>query len=248
MRRTNAGISAIVRAAAIAVACCVGGSAVAQDNAYLAPTSSLARYKNIPHPQNGQGSCVQASLSMVGLHQNVPAAECLLRSDPEYGPPELGGSYPSRVAAYAARRGMAIYNVEGSDTLQWIDWALRNGRYAAITYGRAHMIIATGMTPDGSRYQIVDNNYPTEPRWVSRDVFVREHRGYAGGWTVILDTPAPLPWIAPAAAIAPEVDPRGPSPELPEWLLPAAAAIAAAWLLLGAGPANHANKPLVKPA
>lgn len=171
----------------------------AQDNAYLAPPALLANYKNRVHPTTRQGSCVQASISMCGLHHGVDGAECLLRNDPTHGPAELGGSFPSRTAAYMAKRQIPIFNVEGSQTMPWIEWALRNGRYAAVTYGQAHMIIASGISADGSRVQIVDNNYPTEPRWVTRDVFLREHRGYAGGWTTILDTHAPSPWMLPAS-------------------------------------------------
>ena len=65
--------------------------------------------------RNPDGSCVQCSIGMCGVDQNVPAAATLLW-DTDYGPRERGGSYPSRVAAYSQRRGIRIYNVTGQNT------------------------------------------------------------------------------------------------------------------------------------
>lgn len=180
------------RALLAAILLCVAASVSADE--WLMPREQFERFRNVPSPEDGSGSCVQASLSMCGAHHAVPQAESLLVDSP-YGPAELGGSYPSRVAEYAQRRGMAIYNVEGSETIEWIQWALMRGCYVAITYGQAHMITAVGMDREGGAwFEIVDNNYPGEVRRVDRATFIREHRIFGGGWCVILDGPGPPPW------------------------------------------------------
>src|SRR4051812_34898245 len=63
--------------------------------------------------RNPDGSCVQCSIGMVGMHINRPAWTFLLW-DTEYGPAVHGGSWPGRVADYARRRGMRIFNVTGN--------------------------------------------------------------------------------------------------------------------------------------
>jgi hypothetical protein len=163
---------------------------------YWMPTELFARFKNRPDAA-GRGSCVQASMSMQGSHHHEPACEYLLEGHPQYGPAILGGSWPGRVIEYCRDRHIPIFSVEGTDTIRWIEWALQTKRYAAITYGRAHMICAVGISPDGETFYICDNNFPSEIRAVSRKVFVGEHRGYEGGWTVILDTVGPPPWVIP---------------------------------------------------
>lgn len=157
------------------------------------PREQFERFRNVADPKDGSGSCVQASLSMCGAHHGIPAAESLLVDSP-YGPAELGGSFPRRVEKYCQARNIAIYSIEGSETLEWIDWALARGCYVGITYGRGHMIAAVAAADDGSWFEIVDNNHPGEVRRVSRTVFVHEHRLHGGGWCVILDTPGPAPW------------------------------------------------------
>ena len=77
--------------------------------------------------RNPDGSCVQCSIGMCGVDQNVPAAATLLW-DTEFGPRERGGSYPSRVAAYSQRRGIRIYNVTGQNTWDGMKWAAATGR------------------------------------------------------------------------------------------------------------------------
>ena len=65
--------------------------------------------------RNPDGSCVQCSIGMCGVDQNVPEAATLLW-DTEYGPRERGGSGPSRVSAYCHRRGIRAFNITGSNT------------------------------------------------------------------------------------------------------------------------------------
>lgn len=161
-------------------------------HAFFMPAEQFARFRNRRGPK-GEGSCVQASIAAAGAHHGMPEAEWLLEPS-AYGPPELDGSWPDRTARYAATRRMPIWNIEGAQTLQWIEWALRRGCYVSITYGAAHMINAVGISPDGQTVYLWDNNVPTEIRPVPIEVFVREHRSYGGGWAVILQTVAPPPW------------------------------------------------------
>jgi len=157
------------------------------------PVSEFLRFRNVADPRDGSGSCVQASLSMVGAHHGVPPLEYLLTDSP-YGPAELGGSYPARVKRYCQKREVAIYSVEGSETIRWIDWALHRGCFVAITYGQAHMITAVAVSEDGSWFEVCDNNYPEEVRRVDRQTFIHEHRVHGGGWCVIAATPGPPCW------------------------------------------------------
>lgn len=159
-------------------------------DAYLMPTDQFTRFRN------PDGSCVQCSIAMAGVHHGVPSAEFLLWNSP-YGPAVRGGSWPARVAQYAGQRNIPIYNIEGSETIQWIEWALQTGRYAAITYGVRHMITAVGISDDKQTFYVVDNNLPSQVQAVSRSRFISQHRGYGGGWTVILKGPAPAAWKAP---------------------------------------------------
>ncbi len=178
---------------AVTLLLCLASLAVAQ-NPFLMPRDQFTRFRNRRGPK-GQGSCVYASLAIAGAHHGVPSAEYLLEAHPEYGPPCLDGSWPERVERdFASRRvPIAIWNVEGSQTPEWIDWALERGCYVGITYGRAHMITAVGR--EGGDYLIVDNNFPHEVRRVTREVFIREHRRHGGGWCVILQTAGPPPWV-----------------------------------------------------
>jgi len=156
---------------------------------YVMPPAVFRLYENRRGPK-GEGSCVWASCAMAGAHHDVRAAEALLR-DPNFG----DGAWPERVEREFNTRQIEAWNVEGTESMTWIEWALRTGRYAAITYGHAHMICAVGMRPDGKTIYVVDNNYPSEVRAVSRDVFMREHKGYSGGWAVILKSVGPPPWV-----------------------------------------------------
>jgi hypothetical protein len=171
-------------------------SSVFATDAFLMPTNQFTRFKNRLGPK-GEGSCVWVSIAAQGAHANNPNAEYIIsdniRGKPSpYGPANLDGSWPERVGRAASQRKLSIYNVEGPSTIEWIDWHLRRGGYASITYGVGHMLNAVGITKNG--YLLNDNNYPTEIREVSREVFIREHRLHGGGWTVILVGDAPPPW------------------------------------------------------
>lgn len=149
----------------------------------LPPAEERLRFKN------RDGSCVQCTIGMAGVHQNIAAAEHLLWRTP-YGPAVRGGSGPTRVRNYCNSRGIAAWSVTGQ-SWPWIQWALRTGRTAAVTYGNNHMLWAVGISRDGRHVAICDNNRPQTVRWVSRATFLRQHRLCNQGWTVILQAPPP---------------------------------------------------------
>jgi hypothetical protein len=164
---------------------------------FLMPREQMARFRNIPNPANGEGSCVFASSACAGAHAGIASAEYFLEDHPRFGPAVLGGAWPERVEREFAKRKIPIYNIEGSQTIEWIQWALKRGHYVPITYGVAHMIAAVGVSEDAQTWWIWDNNYPTEVRKVSRSVFIKEHRRFGGGWCVIFKRGGPPPWVWP---------------------------------------------------
>lgn len=150
---------------------------------------------------NPNGSCVQCSLGMVGMWINRPAWTFLLWDTP-YGPAERGGSGPSRVARYAAARGMRLFNVTGrgyEDTRPWMIWAAKTGRFAAIGAGRAHFQTLYGYHPGEDRpWKVCNNNTPGKIDAYSEEEFRRLHLA-SGPWVVVPDEPPapPPPRIVP---------------------------------------------------
>ena len=149
--------------------------------------------------RNPDGSCVQCSIAMNGVHVNNARCENLLwdvdlngngRIDPEEKRVR-GGSGPSRVRNYCNQRGIQAYNVTG-DTQPWIEWAMRTGRTCAITFNVCHMIYACDMLEDGQRFRTCDNNSPRRIDEYSRREFIRRHR-MDGAWVVVLKDPPPPP-------------------------------------------------------
>ena len=138
--------------------------------------------------RNGpEGSCVQCSLSMCGVDQNVPAAATLLW-DSEYGPRERGGSGPSRVAEYCDRRGIRAYNITGTNTWDWMKWAAATGRGAAIGAEVAHFQTLMGYDSRTGTWYVCNNNSPTRIDAYDEASFRRLHLA-SGQWVVILDSP-----------------------------------------------------------
>lgn len=141
--------------------------------------------------RNPDGSCVQCSIGMNGIHMDLPAAYTLLW-DTEYGRKERGGSYPSRVANYARLRRIPVYNVTGSTTWDWMKWAAKTNRYAAIGAGSAHFQTLWGWETDGNRWFVCNNNSPSKIDEYSWEAFQRLHRA-SGEWIVVLDKQPPPP-------------------------------------------------------
>jgi len=161
-------------------------------NEWLMPDAQFVRFKNRRGPK-GEGSCVYAANSMVGAHHGIPGAEYFL--EPWEGhPPCMDGSYPSRFIQDCQERGLDYWSIEGPETIDWIVWNLQRGGYCGITYGVGHMITVAGYDESTNTFELRDNNYPGESRFVNRDTFVREHRIHGGGWCTIPKTAGPPPW------------------------------------------------------
>lgn len=148
--------------------------------------------------RNPDGSCVQCSIGMCGMDQNVPAAATLLW-DTEYGPKVRGGSNTSRVARYCDARGIRAYNVTGTNTWDWMKWAALTGRGAAIGAGSAHFQTLYGYDPATSHWRVCNNNSPQKIDDYDDEHFRRLHLA-SGQWCVILNYP-----------------PRPESPEYVKW-------------------------------
>jgi hypothetical protein len=140
--------------------------------------------------RNPDGSCVQCSIGMCGVWQNVPAATTLLWDTEEYGSKVRGGSYPSRVENYCDHRRIAAYNITGSNTWDWMKWAAKTGRMAAIGAGRNHFQTLVWYNPDEHIWYVCNNNTPTRIDKYSEAGFRQLHLA-SGQWVVILKTPAP---------------------------------------------------------
>jgi hypothetical protein len=141
---------------------------------------------------NQDGSCVQCSISNCGVWQNCPAASTLL-FDTSYGSKVHGGSGPSRVEAYADRRGIPCYNVTGSNTWDWMKWASRTGRMAAIGCFGSHFQTLLFYAPGEAKPWKVRNNWhgttSTYYEW-TEEQFRKNHLA-SGQWIVVLKTPSP---------------------------------------------------------
>lgn len=139
--------------------------------------------------RNPDGSCVQCSIGMCGVHCNVPEATTLLW-DTVYGPRVRGGSSPSRVADYCNARGIRAYNVTGTVTWEWMRWAARTGRFAAIGAGAVHFQTLYGYDPNTNTYFVCNNNSPQRIDKYNEQQFKQLHLA-SGQWCVVLKQSAP---------------------------------------------------------
>ena len=144
--------------------------------------------------RNPDGSCVQCSLGMAGVHcNNLNAASLLF--DSEYGPAERGGSWPGRVAEYCDRRKIIAWNVTGrtvDDTMPGIKWAARTGRFAAVGLGTAHFQTLYGYDPNTNTFFVCNNNSTNQVDRYSEADFRALH-AQSGPWVVILEKPSSPP-------------------------------------------------------
>jgi len=145
--------------------------------------------------KNPDGSCVQCSNGMVGMHINRPEWTFLLWDTP-YGPAVHGGSWPGRVAEYARQRGMKLFNVTGAsyaETRLWMLWAAQTNRFCAIGAGTSHFQTLYGYVPGDSKpWKVCNNNSPQRIDEYTEDEFRRLHMA-SGPWVVVPDEPAPAP-------------------------------------------------------
>lgn len=134
--------------------------------------------------RNPDGSCVQCSIGMAGVHCNDLKAATLLW-DTRYGSQVRGGSWPSRVEAYCQERGITAWSVTGDTTIEWCRWAAKTGRFAAIGAGRAHFQTLYGYDEGRKRWLVCNNNSPDRIDEYTEEGFRQLH--YASGpWVVIL--------------------------------------------------------------
>lgn len=141
--------------------------------------------------RNPDGSCVQCSIGMCGIWQNEPAAATLLW-DTQYGARVRGGSGPNRVEAYADRRQIPVYNVTGSNTWDWMRWAARTRRMAAIGAGGSHFQTLYGWDPSKNHWYLCNNNSTHKVDEYTWEEFRRLHLA-SGQWIVVIDRPPPAP-------------------------------------------------------
>lgn len=141
---------------------------------------------------NPDGSCVQCSIGMVGMHINRPEWTFVLW-DTEYGPAQRGGSWPGRVERYARERGMRIFNVTGSsyeDTRKWMEWAAKTNRFAAIGAGTAHFQTLYGYDPLSDKpWKVCNNNSTYKIDEYTEEEFKRLHLR-SGPWVVVPNEPS----------------------------------------------------------
>jgi len=139
--------------------------------------------------RNPDGSCVQCSIGMTGVHCNDLNATSLLWDTP-YGKAQRGGSGPSRVANYCNARGIKAWNVTGYPlTDQWMRWAARTGRFAAIGAGGNHFQTLYGYDPNTKTWFVCNNNSTGKVDEYSEDAFKRLHLA-SGPWIVVLQRPS----------------------------------------------------------
>ena len=140
---------------------------------------------------NPDGSCVQCSIGMNGIHNNNLNAAMLLFNT-AYGKAQRGGSTPSRVASYCDERGIKAWNITGSETVDWTEWAVKTNRGAAIGFSTRHFQTLYGKDYPNNLWLICDNNSTHRIDQYTYDEFLRKHL-QSGRWIVILQGPSPPP-------------------------------------------------------
>lgn len=150
---------------------------------------------------DGAGLCVFTSINHAAIWQGVDS----LKDFQKWMKSKPGGGYPEKVDKMIAQKCGAnkprYVQVEGA-SLDVIDLACKTGRMACVTYGFSpsgrygghrisHMVNCVHAI--NGYYAILDNNYPEELEWDSKEEFTRAY-GSDGGWTfVLLDSGPPPP-------------------------------------------------------
>lgn len=130
------------------------------------------------------GSCVQCSIAMCGVHCNDIRASTLLWDTP-YGDHVWHGSWPQRVAQYCDERQIQAWNVTGETTWDWMRWAAKTGRFAAIGAGTAHFQTLYGYDPETKTWFVCNNQTPAKVDRYTDAAFRRLHLA-SGQWCVVL--------------------------------------------------------------
>lgn len=159
----------------------------------------LTRSQHLKNLPDGGGCCVFASMDMNARWLDLEPLIGVLND-------RLGGGYPQKVDEVIARRwpGFTAYaQGEGEPGVRLMDWALRTGRAACVTYGYgerygsriSHMVLLVHLEPEGpnARAAILDNNFPGTYEWMSRREFLRRWRLGGGGWSYCFFSAPPPP-------------------------------------------------------
>jgi hypothetical protein len=140
---------------------------------------------------NTDGSCVQCSFGMCGVHCKDLNAASILFNTP-YGKAERGGGWPSRTASYCDKRGIKAYNVTGWPTTRdWAIWCTQTGRFAAIGYFGSHFQTLYAYDPGKPKPWGIMNNWSRSNAkidWYTEEQFKQQHLA-SGPWIVVLERP-----------------------------------------------------------
>lgn len=145
---------------------------------------------------DGLGLCVFTSID----HSARWANEQILIGFRDYMTKHPGGGYPQKVDEYiplfARSRGLPtpLYvQHTGGDPL-FLELALKTNRMPAVTYSGndgvyyrqsvAHMVNLVYLSK--THACILDNNYPNQYLWMTRNQFLERWKGMGGGWAVVL--------------------------------------------------------------
>lgn len=171
--------------------------------------TDLPRHQHLRNLPNGGGCCVWASHDMMSRYHAFRPMIGVLND-------KLGGATPQDVERCFKRRapGFSNYvNVQGKDTVELMDWAMRTGRMVCVTYDYgerykspgnpsgniAHMVCLLHLDPadvENPRACILDNNFPGTWEWMSRTEFLRRHqRRFPWAVAYLLPPPPPVPTI-----------------------------------------------------
>lgn len=159
----------------------------------------LPRHQMLRNLPNGGGCCVWASIDMMSRWQNFTPMIGVLND-------KLGPANADDVVKAFKRRApgfQGYVQATGPKSVPLIDWAMKTGRIAAVTYGYGerygqnirHMVIVVHLDPEGTpnaRACVMDNNFPGSYEWMPRNEFIRRHQ-LMGAWTVVLLPPPPPP-------------------------------------------------------
>lgn len=137
--------------------------------------------------RNPDGSCVQCSIGIAGVHCNDLNAATLLWDTP-YGKAQRGGSWPSRVSAYCNQRGIKAWNITGwPTTKEWMIWSARTGRFCAIGAGSIHFQTLYSYDASAQKpWGVCNNNSTNRIDYYTDSQFQNLHLA-SGAWVVILE-------------------------------------------------------------
>ena len=153
--------------------------------ATLPTPAELAKFRNL------DGSCAWCSVGLLGIHVGL-----------DVGYIGRGGAIFIDVERAIQRRGLPMRVVRSRDGFLAIEAALKRGEWAALTWqigdggspckncgrrhGGLHMLNAVGISSDGQRWAILDNNRLDRLLIVTRDRAWNEYNA-GGAWGVVME-------------------------------------------------------------